>query len=327
MRNLLITIIIIIIVFLSACTPLDKLPTEKNELVDIRLPVGYIPNVQFAPLYVAMEKGYYEDAGINISIDYSFETDATALVGANELQFAIASGEQVLLSRAQGLPIVYAMTWYDEYPVGIVSMKEMNLKNPHELAGKKIGTPVLFGASYIGLRALLEAGELAEQDVILDVIGFNQVEALATGQEDAAVIYVANEPVQLEAQGYDVNVIRVADHLQLVSNGLITNESTIKDNPELVNKMVRATLKGIEDTTKDPDAAYEISKIYVENLAQADEKTQKKVLTTSIEFYGNDPVGYANPDAWVNMQDILLKMGFLAEPLDLSQAYTNEFIK
>ena len=296
-------------------------------MVTVRLPVGYIPNVQFAPLYVAIEKGYYKDAGIDLTIDYSTEIDGTTLVGANEIQFAIASGEQVLLSRAQELPIVYVLAWYDKYPVGIVSMKEENIIEPADLVGKKIGTPILSGASYIGFRTLLEAGNLAEKDITLDVIGFNQVEALATGQEDAAVIYIANEPVQLEAQGYDVNVIKVSDYLQLVSNGLITNETTVENNPELVQKMVAATLKGITDTLNDPDEAYEISKKYVENLEQADQAVQKKVLDTSIELYGTDKPGYSSPDAWQNMQEILLKMALINEPLDLSEAYTNEFIK
>jgi NitT/TauT family transport system substrate-binding protein len=183
-KTLLLTVVLFLL--LSACAPQAQ-PATPAALTTVRLPVGYVPNVQFAPLYVAMEKGYYRQNGLDVQMDYSFETDAVALVGANQLQFAIVSGEQVLLGRAQGLPLVYVMNWYQQFPVGVASRADQNVRQPADLKGKRIGTPVLYGASYIGLRALLEAGGLKENDVTLDTIGFNQVEALSAGQEQAVV--------------------------------------------------------------------------------------------------------------------------------------------
>ena len=320
------TVLLLLAVSITACAPQEAPEPQESELTQIRLPVGFIPNIQFAPLYVAIEKGYYRDAGIELSLDYSQEVDGVALVGANQLPFSIASGEQVLLGRSQSLPIVYVANWYQQYPVGIVSLKEKGIASPAELKGMKIGTPVLSGASYIGLRALLDAADLSEADVTLDVIGFNQIEALTAGQEDAAVVYITNEPIQLQNQGYEIHLQRVADYVQLVGNGLITNETTLKEDPELVQNMVQATLRGIQDTLADPDEAYQISKKYVENLAQADENVQMQVLKTSLELYQSEQPGYSDSAAWENMQTILLEMGLLAEPLELEKAYSNDFL-
>ncbi len=308
---------------LSACA---SPRSTQGALTRIKLPLGYIPNVQFSPLYVAVEKGYFKQAGVEIEFDYSFETDAVSLVGANELQFAVVSGEQVLLARAQGLPVVYVAAWYQQYPVAVVSKVEQNIKVPADLQGKKIGLPGLYGANYIGLDALLFSAGLTEQDVMLDSIGFNQVEALAADREQAVSVYTANEPVQLQAQGYALNEMRVADYVQLASNGLITNETTLAQNPDLVRGMAEAFLKGLRDTIANPDEAYEISKKYVDNLSQADETVQKQVLARSIELWKAERLGYSNADAWTNMNDLLVKMGLLSAPLDVNQAFTNDFV-
>ena len=299
---------------------------ENEALVHVKVPLGYIPNVQFAPLYVSIEKEYFREAGIEVEFDYSFETDAVALVGADELQFAVVSGEQVLLARAQGLPVVYVAAWYQQYPVAVVAKTEQGITTPADLAGKRIGLPGLYGANYIGLEALLFSAGLSDADVTLDSIGFNQVEALATDQVQVVSVYAANEPVQLRAQGFDVNEILVAEHLQLASNGMITNEKTLAEKPELVRALVAAFLKGLADTIADPDEAYELSKAHVPNLAEADETVQKEVLARSIALWDAERPGYSEVEAWENMQDTLLQMGLLEEALEVEKAFSNEFM-
>ncbi len=315
---------VIISIMLVSCQWVAT-PVEK-EVIPTRLTMGYIPNIQFAPVYVAMDKGYFQDAGFEVELEYGNEADAVALVGAGEQTFAVASGEQVILARAQGLPVTYVAAWYQDYPVGVVSFSETRIKVPQYLKGLTIGIPGLYGASYIGLKALLSAGGLTEEDVDLLPIGFNQVEALVSKQVTAGVIYLANEPVVLRSQGYEVNVIRVTDYLDLVSNGLVTNEETIQNDPEMITAFIKALLKGIADTIANPDEAYEISKKYVENLEAADKSVQSEVLAESIKLWQTDHLGYSDPDGWINMQQVLLEMGLLGEKLDLDKAFTNALL-
>ena len=319
-------ILLTTILLLAACQAAPAAPPSpaSKDLTPIRLPVGYIPNIQFAPLYVAIEKGYFKDQGLDVTLDYSNEIDSVALVGAGELPFAIASGEQVLLGRGRDLPLVYTLAWYQDYPVGVVSLKDAGITTPADLKGKRIGIPMLSGASYIGLNALLASAGLTEKDVSLDVIGFTQLESLVSGRDDAVVVYAANEPVQLQERGYDANLLRVSDYNNLVGNGLVTSEMVAKLNPDLVRRMTTAILQGIMFTTDEPEEAYTISRKFVENLGEND-PVQKTVLTKSIEMWRSAKPGWSNPDTWENMQAVLLSMGLLNAPLNLTAAFTNDF--
>jgi NitT/TauT family transport system substrate-binding protein len=310
---------------LSACTSSPS-TNEAGALTKVSLPMGYVPNIQFAPLYVADQKGYFRDAGIDLEFDYKTETDGVALVGSGKLPFSLVSGEQVLLARAQGLPVQYVAAWYQQYPVSVVANSQAGVLIPQDLKGRKIGLPGLFGANYIGLLAMLYEAGMTEKDVTLDAIGFNQVDLLASGQQDIIVGYTANEPIQLRARGIPVTEIRVSDYVQLASNGILASEKVIEENPKLVRGFVEAFLKGVADTIANPEEAYQLTASYVTNFADLDKDVQMQILNTSIQQWKADRLGYSNPQAWENMQNVLLEMGQITEKTDLSKAYTNEFI-
>jgi len=317
-----------VLVLIAALGSFSVKPSQAAAQTPLTLFLGYIPNVQFAPVYVALDRGYFADAGLNITLEHSYnETDGLTRIGVNQLQFGVISGEQIILARAQSAPVVYFFRWYQKFPVGIASPVSANITDPKQLAGHVVSVPAKYGASYIGFQALLNAVGLKESD-LKDVqeIGFNTAPLLCAGKIDASVVYVANEPVQIEQQCFKTNVIAISDYANLVANGFVTNETTIQNHPDWVRGIASAFAKGLADTIADPDSAYTISKKYIPNLG--DDPVQKQVLLNSILLWKsptNTP-GYSDPAAWKLTQDTLLAMKLIAQPLDLSKVFTNDYV-
>lgn len=301
----------------------------QDDLTEVTLFLSYIPSVQFAPLYVAIEKGYFAEEGINLLLENSFnEADGVDRIAINDLQFGIISGEQVIVARSADKSLVYVYEWFHNFPVGIVASADSGITEPRDLVGKKVGIPGPFGASYMGFRALLAANGIEELELEVESIGFTAPEAICEEQVDAAVVYISNEPLTIETNCFPVNLIRISDYANLVSNGLVTNEETIEDKPELVAGMVRAIQRGVLDTFDNPDEAFEISvSKFVLDLPKEEYATQRQVLANSIELWQSDELGMTDLARWEATQEVMLDIGFIQEPLDdLTAAYTNDFL-
>ncbi len=315
----------------GATTPAAATSTRAaGPLKKLTLGLGYIPDIQFAPFYVAKERGYFRDEGLDVEFKQGFDTNVLQLLGTGALNFGVVGGDELMIARSQGVPIVYVGTWYQKYPVTVVALEGANIKTVADLKGRTIGVPMRSGATYVGLRALLDSAGMKESDVQIREVGFTQVQALTQKQVDAIVGYANNEPVQLKALGQPITMINVFDTLDLASNGLVTDEKTLRDNPELVKSVVRAMVRGTQDVVAKPEEAITLCIPYIPGSSEKRDQL-RNVLTATLPLYqstrtAQQGYGYIDPAAWQRTADLLRKLGFLGSTLDIDKSYSNNYL-
>ncbi len=334
-------LLVLVLVLLAACgtqpaavpttAPQEAEETEAGtvspDLRETTVAFAYIPNVQFAPFYVADSKGYYREAGLDVTFDYNYETDTLQRVAQETVDFAHGSGISLMLARQQELPVVMVMTHYQQFPVVFFSKADYPLATPEDLADATIGLPGRFGASYYGLLALLYTSDLQEPDMNIQEIGFTQVEAVLQDNVQVASGYGMNEPVQLREMGQEANVLRVADFFPLVADGIMTNQALIENDPQRVHDFVQATMRGLQDTFDDPEEAFTISLDYIPEAELGDSELQRKVLEASLPYWESEQPGYSDPVAWQETHTFLLNVDLLNDAIEVEEAFTNKFIE
>ena len=264
-----------------------------------RILLTFIPNIQFAPFYLGIERGNFAEAGYDLTLEHLQEPEVLDLVAVGRANFGIVSGEQVILARAQGRDVVYVFEWFQQYPVGLVFDSAVDLGALDNLRGMKVGIPGRFGASYSGLTTLLQSAGLTEDDIEVNEIGFNAPEVFCLGAVDAAIVYVNNEPLQIRNLAStgdcgaiaDVDVVTVASQVDLVSNGLIVSRDQFENDPESVQRMVSGLRAALQAAINNPALAYLDSMKYVEGLADDESLIQEleSVAERQREFLSSSP--------------------------------------
>jgi NitT/TauT family transport system substrate-binding protein len=334
MRFLKTAILTTVVLAASACAPASQPASStaaSKPLQEVRIGMAFIPNVQFAPFYVADEKGYFSAEGIKPVYDYGFEQDVVALTAQDQLTFTNAGGSTAIIARSHDVPVQYFIKEYQTLPIAVFGLKDKGVAKMQDLKGKSVGQALPSGETYVGFAVMLRKAGLKETDVQLTTIGFTQVESVLSNKVDAAVGYSVNEPLQLRAQGKDVFEIDMKDVApEVAGDGIIASEATLRDKPELARSFARAFLKGLADTIADPEAAFTTTLKFVPDAAKDEtvKKTQHDVLVKVVNEYWktSGQLGQSDPKLWEQTQSVLKEVGLLDKETDMSKAVTNAFL-
>jgi NitT/TauT family transport system substrate-binding protein len=298
--------------------------SSSSSAKNVSIGLGYLPDVQFAPFYVAQSKGYYKAAGLNVTFHHGIVPDLIGSMVAGKNDFVFAGGDELLVARDKNVRAIDVATIFQKYPVSLIVPADSSIKTLADLKGHTIGVPGAYGATYTGLLALLYKANLSLGDVKVQSIGFTQVAALIGHRVDAVMGYSNNEPLQLDQRGFNVRTFNVSDYQPIISNGIITTEDTYHNQPQFVRNFVQATLKGLKDVIADPEGAVNISKSYVPGLMTTQGLTELKA--TIPVWQGNGQLGYNDSAAWASMEKFLVAQKMIAPVKDLTSAYTNQAV-
>ena len=294
----------------------------------VTLTLDWYPNADHAGVYLAEERGFFKDEGLEVKIQQPSDPAAVLqLVAAGRSEFGISYENEVTNATVREIPVQSVMAIMQEPLNSIISLKESGIDRPEDLAGKKIGyAGQSFGTAVID-TVLREAGEDPASVEKVNV-GYDLRPALTSKRVDAIVdAYWNIEAVELDKEGFETNVIRLPEVGVPNYNELVvaTSDGYAKESPETVRGFVSALVKGHEAALKDPEAAKEALLAANEELdPEVAEQTLK--LTVPVFGSGGGPVGYQDPKEWENYVAWAVKNGVLEKKVDVKDAMTNEFL-
>lgn len=341
MRRGSIWLLVILLVGLVACgqtsapepveTPtevtMEEEQTETVELMPVQLRLDWIPGAEHAAYYVAKDLGYYEEVGLDVTINEgSGSSDSARLLGTGEIEFGIVDGAALVSARSQEIPIVSVAAIYQDTPISLAWLADRTtIETPEDLVGHSIGANPS-STHYIGMEAFLEAQDLTDR-VEVTTIGFVGMEPLLNGQVDAQMGFVTSDPPLLTAEGHDVGFFLVKDYgVQMYGLTIATNEAFLSENPELVQGFVRASLRGFEFMIEDPLEAMEIERKYVSELDPPELGMERLDLTFPLiqtSETAEHGLGWQTEQKWAATQDTLLEHGVIESATDVEMMFSN----
>ncbi len=330
-RTMLLISIVTAVLLAAACVPVAPAAQSGDgsaAVKDVTLLLDWTPNTNHTGIYVAQEKGWYQEAGLNVDIVIPGESDVHQVVATGSADFGVSYQEGTTFARVEGVPIVSVAAVIQHNTSGFASRSSAGIEQPADLAGKRYGS---FGSpiEYPTIDLLMQcAGGSAEDVVFIDVGWAEFLPITEADQVDFAWIYYAWTGINAELQGVDLNVIMLKDYLDCIPDYytpiLITSEAMIANDPETVRAFVGATARGFDFAIESPAEAADI-------LLAANPDLGADLVRASQAWLANEyradaaQWGVQTGDVWQAYADFLIDGGII-ESFDGEGAYTNEFL-
>lgn len=302
-------------------------PASGAELQNVKVVLDWSPNTNHTGLYVAKDQGYFAEEGLNVDIVLPGSGGAEAMVASGEVPFGVSVQENVTQSRIQGVPLVSIAAIIQHNTSGFAAPVAKNIKSPKDFEGKAYGgwgSPVEEAV----IKSIMDLQGADVSKVKFLNIGDADYFTAVKRDIDFAWIFYAWTGIEAELRGEPLDMLYVKDfseQLDYYTPVLVTNEKTIKDDPELVKAFMRAVSKGYNYAMDHPDEAAQI-------LLKAVPELDKDLVVASQKWlspkYKDDAPrwGEQKREVWQNYSDWMSERGLLEKPLEVDAAFTNDFL-
>jgi len=319
----LLLVAVLLITMLTGCTA-DKTPLTKITLI-----LDWVPNTNHTGLYVAKNLGFYEAEGLEVDIIQPSEGGSADLIAAGQGEFGISYQEQVTyaVTARNPLPVTAIAAILQHNTSGFASPREKGIESPSDFEGRRYGgwgSPMEI-STIEGLMAA-EGADPSKVEVV--DIGAMDFFAATASHVDFTWIYYGWDGVASELRNLPINFILLQDidnTLDFYTPVLIAENSYLESHPDIARAFLRATEKGYRYAIENPDeAAAELLK----DIPEIDEDLARASVAYLGDFY-QDPGeawGVMDESVWVNYSQWMFDRGLLENPLEVSEAYTNEFL-
>lgn len=294
------------------------------EKIKINVRLKWIHQAQFAGFYLAREKGYYDDEGLDVTLNPGgpdISPTQTVLTGTD--QFGVIGADQILLAREKNVPLKSIAVIYKQSPVAIASLEESRISSINDLKGKTVA--VVYGKDEeVIYKALLEKNNINRSD-IKEVPLLFDLSQITTKKVDAQIVYEINEPILLKQKDFNINLIKPRDYgINFYSDAIFTTDEMINNRSEIVSKFMRATTHGWEEAINNQSEAIDFVLKYNNTLNR---EHQSEFLKLSVPLIVKDSsFGFSDKDGWKNMQELMLKQGVIKNEVVLDDVFTNKYL-
>ena len=308
----------------------DAAKDEKKDLREVNVVLDWYPNAIHTFLYTAIERGYYEEEGLDVQIRFPANAnDALSMVAAGKAEIGMYYQQDLIQAVANQKASIRSIGAIVQSPLNIIlSLKDKNITSPKDMVGKTIG----YGGTILSeslVKCMMEYVGADASDVNLVDVGFDLMSSMTTGNVDATIGCLVNHEVpQMEEEGFELNYFPVSGYgiPNYYEEVFLTNNKLLEEEPEVVEGFLRASKKGFDDFKADPDGCLAI---LMNNQNEANfpltQSVEEQSCKTLLPLMETDSAEFLSQteECWQENIDWMLENGLIDKAVDVSDVMTN----